>query len=290
MAIPRTCAVARLPLSCLVAVFLLTAPPASRARLPARQNAPQTDPQKEARQVLDQGVQAFRNGQSKQAEQYFIRAKQLDPRLLDARLYLATTYASEYIPGAPGEENTGMGRAATDEFKGVLAVDPQNLSAMDGLGSLLFQMGSRPFHADVYLEAKSYFQQHTQLTPNDPQPYYWIGVIDWTLAFRANDELRELLHRQARGQALDAAAPLPRDLRQQYARDYGATIEEGIESFKHAISIRPDYDDAMLYLNLMYRRKADVVTPEDEREELLKMADDLIDQVKEIKTQKSRNP
>jgi hypothetical protein len=70
---------------------------------------------------------------------------------------------------------------------------------------------------------------------------------------------------------------------------FRATIEEGIQPFKHAISIRPDYDDAMLYLNLMYRRKADVVTPEDEREELLKMADDLVDQVKEIKTQKSRN-
>jgi cell division protein ZapA (FtsZ GTPase activity inhibitor) len=40
----------------------------------------------------------------------------------------------------------------------------------------------------------------------------------------------------------------------------------------------------------MHRRKADVLTVEAEREELLKMADDLIDQVKEIKTQKSRNP
>jgi hypothetical protein len=66
--------------------------------------------------------------------------------------------------------------------------------------------------------------------------------------------------------------------------------KEGIESFKHAISIPPDYDDAMLYLNLMYRRKADVVTLEADREELLKMADNLIDPVKEIKTQKSRNP
>jgi len=45
----------------------------------------------------------------------------------------------------------------------------------------------------------------------------------------------------------------------------------------------------MAYLNLMYRRKADIVTRSDEREELLRMADDLVDQVKEIKTQKSRN-
>jgi len=39
----------------------------------------------------------------------------------------------------------------------------------------------------------------------------------------------------------------------------------------------------MAYMNLLYRRKADIVAREDEREELLKMADDLIDKVKEIK-------
>jgi hypothetical protein len=81
---------------------------------------------------------------------------------------------------------------------------------------------------------------------------------------------------------------LPWDLRQQYAREYGPTIEEGIESLKRAISIRPDYDDAMAYLNLLYRRKADIVAGDDDREELLKMADDLVDRVKEIKTQRAQ--
>ena len=246
----------------------------------------QTEPQREARQALNQGIEAFSNGQSKQAEQYFLRAKQLDPCLINARLYLATTYASEYIPGAPDEENTSMGRAAADEFKGVLALDPQNFPAMDGLGSLLFLMGGEPLNPDVFLEAKSYFQRHTQLRPRDAEPYFWIGVIDWTVAFRANSELRKRL--QEHGGELHDADPLPWDLREHYARGYGPTIEEGIDSLKRAISIRPDYDDAMAYLNLMYRRKADVVTREDEREELFKMADDLIDKVKEIKTQRAQ--
>jgi cell division protein ZapA (FtsZ GTPase activity inhibitor) len=39
----------------------------------------------------------------------------------------------------------------------------------------------------------------------------------------------------------------------------------------------------MAYLNLMDRRKADIVETKEQREELLKMADDLIDQIKEIK-------
>jgi len=275
------CALARTSFSCVVVLFLLSPPVIGTAKLSERQSSPQTEAQSDALQTLNQGVDAFKNGQSKDAEQYFLRAKQLDPHLINARLYLATAYASEYIPGAPSEENTAVGRAAADEFKGVLALDPQNLPAMDGLGSLLFMMGGTPFNPDVFLEAKSYFQRHTQLRPNDAEPYYWIGVIDWTLAFRANAELRKDFNEHGGG--LDDADQLPWDLREQYAREHGRTIEEGIDALKRAISIRPDYDDAMAYMNLLYRRKADIAAREDEREELLKMADDLIDKVKEIK-------
>jgi len=275
-------------LSCLVAIFLLTLSAVSGTKPPARQGAPQTDQEREAQHALNQGVQAYKNGQNKDAEQYFLRAKQLDPRSINARLYLATAYASQYIPGAPSEENSAMGGAATEEFKGVLELDPQNISAMDGLGSLLFQLAGQPFSPDLLTESKSYNQRHIQIKPDDPEPYYWIGVIDWTLAFRANGELREHVNRQTRGQELEPAAPLPRDLREQYAREYGPTIEEGIESLKRAISLKPDYQDAMAYLNLLYRRKADVVARDDEREELLEMADDLVDRVKEINTQRAQ--
>jgi len=36
-------------------------------------------------------VQNFKNGQYEEAARDFLRAKQLDPKLLNARLYLATT-------------------------------------------------------------------------------------------------------------------------------------------------------------------------------------------------------
>ena len=144
-----------------------------------------------SRDLLDQGVRAFKNGQYDEATRDFIRAKQLDPKLLNARLYLATAYASQYIPGAPSEENTRRGHDAAEEFKDVLNIDPQNISAIDGLGSILFQMAGEPFDPDLLLESKSYHQKHIYLRPEDPEPYYWIGVIDWTLSFRANGQLRK---------------------------------------------------------------------------------------------------
>src|SRR4029077_5112302 len=61
-----------------------------------------------ARDLLNKGVNAFKNGQSDVAIENFKRAKEADPDLLNARLYLGTAYASLYIPGAPSrsEEHT----------------------------------------------------------------------------------------------------------------------------------------------------------------------------------------
>jgi tetratricopeptide (TPR) repeat protein len=256
----------------------------------AQDRAPQTEEQKQARDQLNQGVEAFKNGQYDEATRDFLRAKQLDPTLLNARLYLATTYASQYIPGAPSEDNVRMGHAAAEEYRGLLAMDPQNISAIDGLGSLLFQMAGEPFDAELLQESKTYHQKHIYVRPQNPEPYFWIGVIDWTLSFRANQLLRTRFNLSVRGKQLSDTSPLPPELRHEYVREYGATIDEGIDSMKHAIELRPDYDDAMAYLNLLYRRKADAVASETEREDLLKMADDLIDKVKEIKQRRAEAP
>src|SRR5260370_15517839 len=35
-------------------------------------------------------------------------------------------------------------------------------------------------------------------------------------------------------------------------------VKDGIDMLNKALQLRPDYDDAMAYLNLMYREKADL--------------------------------
>jgi len=243
-----------------------------------------------ARDLLNKGVAAFKNGQSDAAIEDFKQAKEADPELLNARLYLATAYASLYIPGAPSKENLSRGEQAVAEFKEVLEKDANNLSAIDGIGSILFQMGGQPFDPKKFEESKTYHQRHIQLKPDDPEPYYWIGVIDWTLAFRANGEMRmEYNKKNIKKQVRDDQS-LPPAIRGDYATQYGPLIEEGINDLQKAITLRPDYDDAMAYLNLLYRRKADMVESQDERASLLKQADDLVDKVKEIKQKRSEQP
>lgn len=241
----------------------------------------------QARDDLNKGVAEFKNGQYDRAVEFFKQAKDLDPNLLNARLYLATAYASQYIPGAPSEENMRHGNEAIQEYTSVLEMAPNNISAIDGLASIDYQMGGQPFDPKKFEESKSYHQKHIALKPQDPQPYYSIGVIDWALAYRGNTEMRAEYNRNNIKKQVQDTAPLPPDVRKAYAEKYDALVEEGIKSLQSAIEINHEYDDAMTYLNLLDRRKADIVESAGERDALLKQADDLLDKVKEIKQKKA---
>jgi tetratricopeptide (TPR) repeat protein len=243
-----------------------------------------------ARDLLNKGVAAFKNGQYDVAIEDFKDAKELDPGLMNARLYLATAYASQYIPGAPSEQNMKLGTAAVNEFKEVLDIDPNNMSAIDGVGSIIFQMAGQPYDPKKFEESKTYHQKHIELRPNDPEPYYWIGVIDWTLSFRANGELRAAYNHEHINKQVRDTDPLPASVRADYTTKYGSMVDEGIAKLQKAIETRPDYDDAMAYLNLLYRRKADMVESANERDALQKQADALVDKVKEIKQKRAEQP
>ena len=287
MSITAVIACPRFLIRCLLGIPLLFLPLVMADKCLGQLVPPQNEQQTPAKQALNRGVEAFKNGQYNEAEQDFQRAKELDPHLLNARLYLATAYASQYIPGAPAEENVAMGRKALEEFKGALALDAHCLPAIDGAGSISFQMAGQPFDPKMFAESKSYFADHIQLSPQDPEPYYWIGVIDWTLSYRANGELRARYNQTALGTGLQDSEPLPSDLLAEYAREYGPIIEDGIEKMCEALELNPEYDDAMAYLNLLYRRKADTVDSETERVNLIKMADDLMDKIKEVKQKRA---
>lgn len=239
-----------------------------------------------ARDKLNKGVQAYKNAQFDVAIEDFKEAKTYDPTLTNAELYLATAYASQYIPGAPSEDNIRYGDQATAEFKSILDSDPNNISALDGIGSILYGMGSSPFDEAKLNDSKSYHQKHIQLQPDDPEPYYWVGVIDWKLAYEANEDMRSTYNKTSKKQ-IKESDPLPPALASQFTQKYGPTIDEGMTNLQKAISLRSDYDDAMAYLNLIYRQKADTETSADARKSDLDQADDLVDKVKAIKQKKA---
>ena len=84
----------------------------------------------------------------------------------------------------------------------------------------------------------------------------------------------------------DANETLPESLRLRFENQFGTTIDDGIEHMKQAILLRPDYDDAMAYLNLLYRLKAGMEPTAGLRDADRREADELVDQATKIKKQK----
>src|SRR6476659_2860912 len=87
----------------------------------------------QARDQLNKGVQAYKNAKYEEAIGHFQKSVTLDPTLVNARLYLATAYAQQYIPGADTPDNNQMGQQAIDVYKQVLDKDPKNVNAIKGV-------------------------------------------------------------------------------------------------------------------------------------------------------------
>ncbi len=228
-----------------------------------------------ARDQLNKGVQSYKNAKYEDAIAHFQKAVALDPRLLNARLYLATAYAQQYVPGADTSDNNQMGQQAIDEYKRVLEMDPRNTNSVKGIASLYFNMKK-------FEQAKEYHEKAKQLDPNDPEEYYSIAVIDWTQTYAPRQEERAKL-------GLKPEEPLKDKKVCESLRERNLPkVDEGIQNLTKALQLRPDYDDAMAYLNLLYREKADIECGNPEaRAADLKLADDWVDKTMATKKQKA---
>jgi len=227
-----------------------------------------------ARDRLNKGVQAYKNAKYEDAIEKFKDAVALDPALINARLYLATAYAQQYIPGADTPENNRMAEQAIEEYKQVLVKDPQNLNSAKGIAYLYLQMKK-------FEDAKEYYRKATQIDPNDPEPYYSIAVIDWTQAYQPRMEERNKL-------GLKPEEPIKdKKVCEAVKQKNTPYVEEGMTALDKALQLRPDYDDAMAYMNLMWREKADIECGDAAaREADLKKADEWVD--KTLATKKSK--
>lgn len=240
-----------------------------------------------ARDELNKGVRAYKAGQFEAAITHFQKSIELDPELLNARIYLATAYASQYVPGSPSEENKKLAEAAIREFNKVLETDPRNVTALSYIASLYFGMGGAEKTDDgrqvMFEKSKEYRRRLIEVEPQNAEHYYSIGVIDWTLAYAPRMRLKADLR-------LRPDEPLPARERRKLAEKNGPVVEEGIGMLQKALEINDKYLDAIAYLNLMYREKADIVDSPVEREKFLQAADDLVERHKKLREEMQGAP
>jgi tetratricopeptide (TPR) repeat protein len=228
-----------------------------------------------ARDQLNKGVAAYKNARYEQAIDHFKTAVALDNSLQNAKLYLATAYAQQYIPGVDSPENLNNANSAIEQYQAVLQQDPKNINSIKGIAYLYLQMKK-------FEDAKSYYRKAVELDPNDPEAYYSVGVIDWTQAYQPRMEARSKM-------GLRPDEPLKdKKLCAKLRDESGSVIQDGLDNLNKALQLRQDYDDAMAYMNLLYREKADRECDQpDQQKADLKTADEWVDKTMAAKKAKA---
>jgi Tfp pilus assembly protein PilF len=225
-----------------------------------------------ARDNLNRGVQAYKSTQYTQAVERFETAVQLDPTFTPARLYLAMAYYMQYIPGAESPENQQMADRALDQFQKVLQQDPKNDVATKSIASLYYNQKK-------WDQAEEWYKKSLQLNPNDKEAYYTLGVIAWSKWYPIYGTARAKLSMRPE----DPGPIKDKKVKEELKTQYLPLVNDGIQNLQKALEIDKEYDDAMAYMNLLVRERADLDDTPEQYQKDIEVANNWIQKTLETK-------
>jgi tetratricopeptide (TPR) repeat protein len=243
--------------------------------------------QLKSRYEMNQGMQAYKNGQYPQALEHFTAAINLDPKNINGKLYRATAYMIQYVPGASTPQNKDFADKARNGFMDVLKDEPGNERAQDSLAYLCLQEANSmpnvtPQEQDERNkkldEAQAWFQKVTKINHENRDAWYSLGVIDWMKWYTPLMNARSTV-----GMKPEDPGPLKdKDVRTQLREKYSAIINDGISNLETANKVNKDanYFDAMAYLNLLFRERADLAETPEQYQKDMNTAEDYFQQAK----------
>ena len=201
-----------------------------------------------ARDQLVKGVQEFKAGHYETAIDHFQQSVALDPTYPNAKTYLATAYSYQVQPNNNTPQNMATAQKALDGFNEVLANNPNDLDALRQLASI---------HRNImqFDQSRADELKVIQLDPKDSEANYSVGVIDFQ---KADKNSNELLKANKITDDLKGNAKIPQKVCEQLSQENSSLIASSMQYLNRSIELNPNYDDALQYLNLAYRRKADM--------------------------------
>jgi tetratricopeptide (TPR) repeat protein len=201
-----------------------------------------------ARDQLNKGVEAYKSAHYEEAIGHFQKATELDPSLPMAKSYLATALAQNVVPGLDTAENMKTANQAIGMFQEVLNKDPKDVNSLKQIAGIYFSVKK-------FDDAKAYQKKVLDVDPKDPEAAYTVGVIDWTLAHE--NALKALVPAGLNDDG-EGNVKAPKKIMDTLKEQNGPLVDEGLQYLNQAMANRANYDEAMSYINLIYRRKADV--------------------------------
>jgi tetratricopeptide (TPR) repeat protein len=236
-----------------------------------------------AKQEIKKGNEFFKAQQYQTALASYQEALRLDPGEKKLYKFIGLAYLGMYQPGSKHPKDLEFAAKAienlkvyieahpedkkareflvsmylsTDRFDEAIAfyqemlkADPKDSRAMQSLASMYFKKGD-------FDNGVRWLQERLKVEGNNPEVYYLIGVQAWDRSYNYPD--------------IDPARR-------------AQIVEEGLQSLNKALELKPDYFEAISYINLLYREKAKLEVDPAKQQEYLDTANRYLQQALELR-------
>jgi tetratricopeptide (TPR) repeat protein len=197
------------------------------------------------------------------------------------------TLSLQYLVAAYGQDKLNDPGKAEPVLQKMIQQDPGDPTNYFALAKLYEDAGAyepaeqillkakeaKPGDPAVYMTLAGYYnrqgqfdktidalQERASKEPNNPEAFYTISTFYWDKAFRDNR------------------------LKDNEKKDF---VTKGIQAVDHALQIKPDYAEALVYKGLLLRLQANLEKDPAKQQALIKEADQLRDKAQELRKQKA---
>jgi tetratricopeptide (TPR) repeat protein len=237
-----------------------------------------------ARVEMKKGNEYYLNESYRQALAQYQKGLELDPSATFAWRSVGLTALALYKPGDNSRANREMGDLAVKAFESYLEDYPDDEKVRDYLISTYV-------NSKKYDKAIAYLEKQAQADPENAniqasrirllieagrvaearqianqlpanqakaEALYTLGVHEWDLAFHGKNTTMPVAEQEKR-------------------------VDEALTGMQEALRINPDYFEAMVYYNLLFREKAKLQTDEAKKQEYTAQANEWVEKAKALR-------
>jgi len=118
-----------------------------------------------------------------------------------------------------------------------------------------------------------------QLNPTDKESYYTLGVIAWSKWYPVYGTARAKLSMKPE----DPGPIKDKKVKEELKAQYLPLVDAGIQNLQKALDIDKEYDDAMAYMNLLIRERADLDDTPEQYQKDIEVANNWVQKTLETK-------
>ena len=218
-----------------------------------------------AKDKVNQGAIQYNQGHNREAREFFVSATETDPAYTTAWLYLGATLVKEYNKEIDEAKKKETASRALEVYRKALTLAGENCINVDNALSYIAVIQDDLKNTDEWFKAME-ARATNKCTKRDAQAtsYYAMGVKYWQCSYdqttRYQDKTKfneDPFHYRN----MDYPAAVADKQKAQ------TCVAKGFENFEKALSIDPEYTQAMFYQGMLYRELQKLTKEEVKRKE-----------------------